>query len=138
MPGGALLRRHQISYNQVIMITTARVSTSYKAQYSDPIAFEPGDLLTLTGRSDNWNGNTWLWAVASKDGREGWIPDSLANAALTSPQVATMSYNARELDCHEGELLTVTNATHGWCWCENERGVSGWVPEENLLMQIPD
>ena len=77
MPGGALLRRHQISYSQVIMITTARVSTSYKAQYSDPIAFEPGDLLTLTGRSDNWNGNTWLWAVASKDGREGWIPLTL-------------------------------------------------------------
>ncbi|MCJ8311014.1 MAG: hypothetical protein HRU27_15370 [Rhizobiaceae bacterium] len=114
------------------MDSQARVTTSYQAQYADPIAFEAGDLLTLTGRSDNWNGHTWLWAVAAKDGREGWIPDTLVDASLKTEQPASVAYNALELTCREGEELTILDSTHGWHLCQNQDGRAGWVPGENL------
>lgn len=114
------------------MTSIAHVTVSYTSQYPDPIAFEKGDLVTLTGRTDNWNGHTWLWAVASKDGREGWVPDCIIDAKKGTKQHAILDYDAQELSCQEGECLTVLEATHGWCWCENQDGQKGWVPEENL------
>ena len=114
------------------MTSIACVIKSYTSQYPDPIAFKEGDLLTLSGRTDNWNGHTWLWAVAMKDGREGWIPDSIAIEINDTQHRARVDYSARELTCRNGESLTVLDATHGWCWCENRHGQNGWVPKENL------
>lgn len=120
------------------MTSFVRVSKTYTAQYSDPIEFQKGDLIELTGRTDNWNGHKWLWAIAAKDGREGWIPDSFADVTKGAGQRASADYSARELTCIEGELLTVLHATHGWVWCKNESGDFGWVPAENLETPIRD
>ncbi len=57
-----------------------KVVETHHATYPDPIAFDAGDVVRLTGREDIWDGYRWQWAIAP-DGREGWIPDSLANCA---------------------------------------------------------
>ena len=117
------------------MTSIAHVTTAYATQYADPIAFKKGDRLVLTGRSDNWNGHTWLWAIAVKDGREGWIPDSIIDAPGKAEQQASIDYSARELTCSKGESLILIRSTHGWHWCENQDGKMGWVPDENLQIE---
>nr|WP_210292344.1 SH3 domain-containing protein [Rhizobium sp. BK602] len=103
---------------------------AHVASYADPIAFKIGDPINLTGKSDNWKGHIWLWAVGP-DGRSGWIPDA---AVLLSeePSIASRNYSAIELTCSVGEILTALEETHGWVWCQAADGVKGWVPSEKL------
>lgn len=102
----------------------------HAASYADPIAVGKGDLLTLTGREDVWDGNRWLWAVA-EDGREGWIPDDLVTETGEGP-VASRDYSAIELTCSAGDAVEVILESHGWAWCRKGDGSEGWLPLRNL------
>ena len=70
------------------------VIIAHVKSYADPIAAKKGDVVTLSGKTDIWDGHRWLWAAAP-DGREGWVPDGLIEAA--SPQKANRDYSAEEL-----------------------------------------
>jgi SH3-like domain-containing protein len=37
-----------------------------------------------------------------------------------------------ELTASEGESVAILQETHGWYWCTNAEGVSGWIPAENV------
>ena len=106
------------------------VIADHRASYSDPIAFAAGDAITLSDRRDIWDGHQWIWARAP-DGKEGWIPDDITERRgdLT---VALRDYAAQELTCRVGETMTGLKSTHGWTWCQNAAGESGWVPTRNL------
>ena len=106
------------------------VKSTHTATYEEPITLLRGDTVTMTGRWDNWEDHIWLWAKAP-DGKEGWIPDNLASRSGDT-WLASDAYSARELSCAEGEALRVTAYTHGWCWCTNSAGDTGWVPDRNL------
>lgn len=106
-----------------------RVIEAHEASYTEPIAFDVGDEVRLTGHEDIWDGHRWLWASAP-NGREGWIPDSFANAE--SRFVAKSAYSAMELTCRVGEVLEGDAETHGWVWARNSHGNAGWAPLRNL------
>ncbi|MEO1091518.1 MAG: SH3 domain-containing protein [Pseudomonadota bacterium] len=106
------------------------VTADHQASYDDPIAFAAGEPVTVTDRTDVWDGHRWLWARAA-DGREGWIPDDLVETRL-GVSVGLKDYDARELSCRAGEPLTGLASTHGWTWCRNASGELGWVPSRNL------
>lgn len=110
-----------------------RVISSHEASYEDPIGILRGDELELSGRSDIWDGHIWLWAVA-KDGRSGWIPDTLPDRTTTTIK-ARRDYDAAELTCTQSEDLLVREESHGWAWCENGAGQRGWVPLRNLAFR---
>jgi SH3-like domain-containing protein len=110
-------------------MTTRRVIADWMASYPDPIEVSAGDPITLDGREEIWDGHRWLWA-RNRDGKEGWIPDSLVARGETT--MTAEDYTARELSCGKGQLLTVLGATHGWTFCENADGDRGWVPDRNL------
>lgn len=38
------------------------VVEGHVATYSDPIIVKTGDLITLIGETDEWDGHVWLWA----------------------------------------------------------------------------
>ena len=114
------------------MPTKSKVTKAYAAMYPDPIQFSPGDPITLTGRTDNWQGHIWLWAINETDGRKGWIPDSIVSQSKDGETIANADYSAVELSCEIGDVLSITHATHGWCWCIQQDGSAGWVPLENL------
>ncbi|MEP1206377.1 MAG: SH3 domain-containing protein [Rhizobiaceae bacterium] len=116
------------------MTKSARVLSTYTACYADPIAVDQGEAIELSGRTDNWQGHSWLWARAS-DGREGWVPDSLVEDAGIESAVALFDYSAMELSCKKNEVLAVVKNTHGWTWCVNSAGDEGWVPDQNLRIQ---
>ncbi len=107
------------------------VIESWTATYSDPIEVLEGELIELDGRTDVWDGHTWLWAK-NRNGKEGWIPDCLVSD--TNPARATETYTAVELTCQKGETLKGENVLHGWVFCSNEKGQKGWVPERNLAI----
>jgi len=71
----------------------------------------------------------WVWAK-SRDGKEGWVPDSIITT--DAPFRVTQTYSAQELTCQKGQTLTSHNTLHGWVFCTDEQGQSGWVPARNL------
>ncbi len=106
------------------------VTADHEMSYPDPIAFEAGEAIVLTDRNELWDGHLFHWARAA-DGREGWVPDGITRA-VGERQIAREDYSARELTCRAGENLTGLKTTHGWAWCRNESGETGWVPLRNL------
>jgi len=98
--------------------------------YPDPIIVESGDLMELSGKTDDWEGHTWIWAKA-RDRREGWVPDDLP--VEHGRQIrADYVYSAKELDVEAGEKVKVSEQRHGWAWCQNDSGNAGWVPMKVL------
>ena len=108
-----------------------RVNEPWTASYPDPIALTAGENLTLAGKTEVWNGSTWLWARDIR-GKEGWIPDTLVTTADGQTRAAR-AFDAMELSCKRGELLTGIEETHGWVLCRSENETEGWVPAENLV-----
>lgn len=105
------------------------VVESWTATYPEPIQVAAGETIELDGRTDVWDGHTWLWAK-SRDGKEGWVPDCIISE--TGPIAATENYTAMELTCQEGQTLTAQRNLHGWVFCSNGEGQKGWVPKRNL------
>ena len=117
------------------MTRRAEVLRSHSASYPDPIVVTTGEQLRLTGRSDLWDGHRWLWAI-SAGGKEGWVPDDLVVRSSQSCH-ADRNYSAVELTCTKGERLEVLSQTHGWAWCRNAAGETGWVPISCLAILSP-
>ncbi len=105
------------------------VIQDWAVSYADPIHVCAGEALVFSGKADVWDGHTWLW-VKCASGREGWAPDDLIQPE--PPYTARYDYNALELGCKTGQVLTGQQVKHGWVFCLAEGGQSGWVPERNL------
>ncbi|MDJ0628856.1 MAG: SH3 domain-containing protein [Rhodobacter sp.] len=112
------------------MLGRLHVTADHAASYSDPISVAAGECIVLTGRSDLWDGQLWLWAH-SADGREGWVPDGLV-AGRGRDSHLREAYSARELSCRTGDILTGLRALNGWVWCRDASGAVGWVPARCL------
>ena len=112
------------------MVRPRTVVKAHKAIYDNPVVLARGEVFTLTGRSDNWHGHTWLWAAAA-DGREGWVPDDLA-VRKNGRTIAGDDYSAVELDVAPGAQIMVGKSRNGWVWCRAGNGDEGWVPLECL------
>ncbi len=111
-----------------------RVIRDYTAQYDDPIRLAAGERLTLTGKTDQWEGNVawvWRWAIAA-DGREGWVPAELVDEAAEGVGVARQAYDARELSVRADERVDALLALGGWRLCRAADGREGWVPNSHL------
>ncbi|MCM2477807.1 hypothetical protein HGO38_30640 [Rhizobium sp. CG5] len=106
------------------------VVKDHNATYPDPIAVKAGDIVTLSGRTDIWDGHTWLWAEGP-DGKAGWVPDSLVSSS-DGVMRALRQYHATELTCQKGDSLLVIEEAHGWAWCQSDNNKQGWVPLQNL------
>ena len=112
-----------------------QVIADWTATYRDPIRLVAGDPLELTGRTELWDGHLWVWA-RSRDGREGWLPDSYIVAGAGGEHQgarARHAYSAAELDCRAGQILIGSATVHGWVWCRGPDGAEGWVPARNLV-----
>lgn len=110
-----------------------KVISDHKAIYPHPITVKLGDRIILSGREDEWDGHRWLWAAA-EDGKEGWVPDDLPLKNSGKNAQCAYDYSAMEISVGLGETLTGTIQRHGWLWCKNNNGTTGWVPLRCLLI----
>lgn len=104
-----------------------KVISDHKAIYPDPISVKLGDRITLSGREDDWDGHRWLWAIADNR-REGWVPDDLPIEVSGKNAQCAYDYSAAEISVGPGQTLTGSLERHGWLWCQNDKGIAGWVP----------
>lgn len=107
------------------------VVEDHEASYPDPIAVEAGDVISLSGAKDNWDGYEWLWAEGP-DGKAGWVPDTILECH-DGKTYAIRRYSAMELTCRKGEVLLAIEETHGWAWCRSDSGRQDWVPLRKLI-----
>jgi len=107
-----------------------RVLKAWTASYENPLRLAKGDRLMLTGKKEDWDGHIWVWA-RSMAGREGWIPETLTLPSEDKFH-ASRDYTAQELTCTEGDILNVTDQTHGWSFCQSDDRREGWVPNDHL------
>lgn len=112
-----------------------RAIKEHTAIYADPICVKAGDRITLTGKTDEWDGHIWLWAVGA-DGKAGWVPDTIVEKRGERLQV-NRDYSAIELTCTKDEILNLVEKTHGWAWCRSSAGNEGWVPLR-ILLTLPE
>lgn len=112
-----------------------RVTTSYQAQYPDPICVCAGEPVTVTGRTDTWEGYTWVWCTDAR-GKSGWVPQTYLEPRGDT-WIIPRDYDAAELTARPGEIVTITTTESGWCWATNAAGHSGWIPAAHLT-PLPD
>jgi hypothetical protein len=105
-----------------------RVIKQYRTEYDHPITIRQGNVLTVGSRDTQWVGWIWCWTV---DGKGGWVPES-ALAIEGDEATALRDYDATELDVQVDDIVTIHTEESGWLWCENSRGIIGWIPKENV------
>jgi len=89
----------------------------------------PGDevILCEEEKQDKWKG----WIYCEFKGNKGWVPDNIIKTNDGIRGVITEYYSAKELDVSEGEILDHIQTLNGWLLLRNQKGETGWVPEEN-------
>lgn len=76
---------------------------------------------------EGWHG----WYHCTAGSGSGWVPESIIDFD-GSEGAAKEDYSSVELDIEKGEELICFKETGGWMWCENSKGMRGWVPQECL------
>jgi uncharacterized protein YgiM (DUF1202 family) len=110
----------------------ARVTTTYQAQYADPIHVRAGEPVEVSEKTDNWQGHTWVWCTDVR-GKSGWVPQPYL-IQRDRTWIVHRDYNAVELSVQAGETVQVAEAQSGWLWCTNAAGQAGWVPAANITL----
>lgn len=115
-----------------------RVTTSYTAQYPDPITFARGEMITVTDREEAWRDNpAWLWVWCEDTrGKSGWVPEGAFERRGAGAGIGLRDYSAVELTATEGERGTVEEEASGWLLCVTDDGRRGWLPLECVECEI--
>jgi Variant SH3 domain len=107
----------------------ARVVRDYRTQYTTPIRFARGEVVTLGERDTEWP--AFIWTITA-DGNAGWAPFDWLRPLDDGRAEALRDYSAQELDVDTGDTVTLHHALGGWWWCERTDGHCGWVPMEHI------
>lgn len=112
------------------MTQKAKILEAHQRSYDVAINVKQGDVVTWM-KHDLWDdSHTWVWCVAS-DGKEGWIALDCLDIDNESATLKR-DFNAIELSVNGGEVITVYEELAGWCWSENVRGDTGWIPRSKI------
>jgi len=110
----------------------ATVLRDYRTQYTDPVRFARGEIVTLGARDTEWP--QFVWATDA-GGRSGWVHERWLDTADATSATAVRDYTAQELDAVGGERVHLIEEAGGWYWVENESGAQGWLPARDLSME---
>jgi hypothetical protein len=107
----------------------ARVVRDYRTQYTNPIRFAKGEIVTLGARDTEWP--AFIWTI-TQDGNAGWAPFDWLKALGDGRAEALRDYSAQELDVNAGDEILLHHELGGWWWGERADKACGWVPAEHL------
>lgn len=103
--------------------------SGHKSEYPEPLSFEAGAHLIVGEKyvgPENWE--NWYFCTLRDQPQQpgGWVPAQIIDKARGT---AMQSFNARELDVSEDDVLHGEATLNGWVWCVRPvDGCSGWVP----------
>jgi hypothetical protein len=107
----------------------ARVVREYRTQYTNPIRFAQGEIVTLGERDSEWPAFAW---TVTADGNAGWAPVDWLKPLGDGRAEALRDYSAQELDADAGDDIALQYELGGWWWCEHGDGRSGWIPAGHI------
>lgn len=107
----------------------AHVLRDYLTQYTNPIRFVVGEIVTVGKRDTEWPDFVW---TTTTDGNTGWAPIDWLQPLGGGHASAVRDYSARELDADTGDSVTLLQTLGGWWWCRRGDGREGWIPETYL------
>ena len=105
-----------------------RVIKDYESPYTEPLVMSKGEILTFEEKECEWSG--WIWCT-NKFGESRWVPEKYLEIDGNKCKMV-QDYNSKELNITVGEELTIEKEEAEWFWVINQKGVSGWVPIENV------
>lgn len=104
----------------------ARVVRDYRTQYTNPIRFATGELVTVGERDTEWP--AFIWTITA-DGNAGWAPFDWLRPLGDGRAKALRDYSAQELDADAGDEIELLFELGGWWWATGPDGRSGWIPD---------
>ncbi|MEM9951093.1 MAG: SH3 domain-containing protein [Chloroflexota bacterium] len=114
-----------------MMIRKAKIIEAHERTYETAIIVKQGQSVTCMKR-DLWDDtHMWVWCKADDDG-EGWIPLECLHLMNNNSATVNRDFNAIELTVAENEIITVHEEVAGWCWSENKKGDTGWIPYKKI------
>jgi hypothetical protein len=108
-----------------------KVIKSHHSEVVIPFQAVKGDIVKGKEKPTQWEG--WLYCK-NKAGIDGWVPKAfLTSIEESSEQYEFIrDYNAHEITAVAGEVVKIKEIESQWAWIENEKGILGWIPLENL------
>ena len=107
----------------------ARIVRNYRSQYTNPIRFAAGELVTLGERDTEWP--AFIWTI-TRNGTASWAPFNWLKPLDDVKAEALHDYSAQELDVDAGDDVVLHSELGGWWWSEHADGRIGWVPAAHL------
>lgn len=107
----------------------ARIARDYRTQYTNPIRFVQGEVVTLGECDTEWP--AFIWTITA-DGNAGWAPIEWLTPLGSDRAEGLREYSAQELDVDAGDQVTLLHALGGWWWCAHVDGRVGWVPAAHV------
>jgi len=108
---------------------THTVTKEYSLAYPRPLVAASGDELRAHHCDRQFPG--WIWCT-TRDGQEGWVPQSWLSWREGFSYVLGRDYSAKELTVRAGDVVSAGRVESGWAWVTTADGESGWVPLRNL------
>lgn len=109
-------------------MSIARVIKAYQTQIDDPLILTAGEYLSATDRFSEYPG--WIWCIHNS-GKAGWVPSSYLDGKANRVMLLR-DYDSTEFSVEPGQQYYVISREVGWLWCEDQQGIKGWIPEDNM------
>ena len=81
----------------------ARLLCDYRTPYANPIRLQPGQVVALGVRDEEWPAFAW---VSVDGGQAGWAPVDWLRPLGDGRAEALRAYDARELEADRGDAVT--------------------------------
>ena len=109
-----------------------RVFQSRTTQYSDPIIFTKGEVVTIGQEykgQEPWPG--WVWCETAD--KNCWVPHQIVEKQGQGRVAIVEDYNAIELNVEKDDVIVADKELNGWIWGLNlNKSEYGWVPLDVL------
>lgn len=109
-----------------------KVIEKHISNYPNPITLKKGEKV-LVGKkyqgSESWP--NWIYCFKLDKSQEGWVPEQ-----ILENDIVKEDYTANELNVKEEDIVFGIRELNGWIFCKDHLGNEGWVPKENLILDI--
>ena len=99
-------------------------NADYEEKDTDPLKLDAGDEVNVGPADRAWPG--WVWA-SDHAGRDGYVPEEILEPLGEGRFAAIEAFDPTVLTIKRGDQLKSLRQIHGWHWCRNASGQSGWV-----------
>ncbi|MCG3227630.1 MAG: hypothetical protein H7645_11990 [Candidatus Heimdallarchaeota archaeon] len=112
----------------------ALVIREHKNEFSIPLKLHKGEIVQGKEKETKFEG--WLWCI-NKNDVGAWVPKSYLKLSKNPGFYEVLQdYDSTELDVKIGDKVKIINEVSCWFLVMKEENIEGWVPKENVLIDV--